>query len=187
MMTAAQNIEHLFSVLEPWAIDDLVGGFIRRGLTIQQTAERLNIPLGNANFFALGHEAPPVKRRAKLPAGAFLNLDGVFVIPCEAVGDQLRFYCTHCKEWHFHGAGEGMRVAHCRKPDSPLLVRDIYLTVSHESPARCGARTRSGAPCKRPPVHGKKRCPNHGGKSTGPVTAEGRARALANLKQFSGK
>lgn len=27
----------------------------------------------------------------------------------------------------------------------------------------CGARTRAGTPCKRKPVPGKRRCPNHGG------------------------
>jgi hypothetical protein len=28
---------------------------------------------------------------------------------------------------------------------------------------RCGARTRSGGPCKSPSVHGKSRCRMHGG------------------------
>jgi len=32
----------------------------------------------------------------------------------------------------------------------------------------CGAKTRSGEPCKLPPMKGKKRCRLHGGKSTGP-------------------
>ena len=29
--------------------------------------------------------------------------------------------------------------------------------------ARCGAKTRSGKPCRSPAVHGKKRCRMHGG------------------------
>ena len=29
--------------------------------------------------------------------------------------------------------------------------------------ARCGARTRSGQPCRSPAVHGKRRCRMHGG------------------------
>ncbi len=33
---------------------------------------------------------------------------------------------------------------------------------------RCGAKTRSGAPCRAPAVGGKRRCRMHGGKSTGP-------------------
>jgi uncharacterized protein YjcR len=31
------------------------------------------------------------------------------------------------------------------------------------SSQRCGAKTRSGEPCKSPAVHGKKRCRMHGG------------------------
>ena len=31
------------------------------------------------------------------------------------------------------------------------------------SSQRCGARTRSGKPCRSPAVHGKKRCRMHGG------------------------
>ena len=47
----------------------------------------------------------------------------------------------------------------------------------------CGARTRSGNACKKPPISGKSRCKNHGGLSTGPKTAEGKARiALAQFK-----
>lgn len=45
----------------------------------------------------------------------------------------------------------------------------------------CGARTRSGAPCAIAPVRGRRRCRIHGGLSTGPRTAQGRARAFANL------
>ena len=47
----------------------------------------------------------------------------------------------------------------------------------------CGAKTRSGRPCAKFPVAGKRRCRLHGGASTGPKTAEGRARiAKAQLK-----
>jgi hypothetical protein len=40
---------------------------------------------------------------------------------------------------------------------------------------RCGAKTRAGTPCKSPAMHNA-RCRMHGGKSTGPRTAEGRER-----------
>ena len=40
---------------------------------------------------------------------------------------------------------------------------------------RCGARTRRGTPCQKPPLKGKNRCRLHGGLSTGPRTAEGKA------------
>ena len=51
-------------------------------------------------------------------------------------------------------------------------------------PAACGAKTRAGHPCRGRALEGTGRCKWHGGKSTGPKTAEGRARALANLKQY---
>ena len=42
---------------------------------------------------------------------------------------------------------------------------------------RCGAHARStGRPCQAPVVPGKRRCKLHGGLSTGPKTAKGRAR-----------
>lgn len=42
-------------------------------------------------------------------------------------------------------------------------------TIKQKKPekARCGAKTRAGTPCKQYPMHGKKRCRLHGGKSTG--------------------
>ena len=44
---------------------------------------------------------------------------------------------------------------------------------------KCGAKTRSGVPCAKSPVEGKRRCRLHGGLSTGPKTPEGRAAILA--------
>lgn len=44
---------------------------------------------------------------------------------------------------------------------------------------RCGARTRKGAPCLVRVEPGKRRCRFHGGLSTGPRTAEGKARIAA--------
>ena len=48
----------------------------------------------------------------------------------------------------------------------------------------CGAQTRSGTPCGKFPVAGKRRCRLHGGASTGPKSKAGRDRiAAAQLKQ----
>ena len=44
---------------------------------------------------------------------------------------------------------------------------------------RCGAKTRKGTPCQKPHLMGKTRCRLHGGLSTGPRTAEGKARIAA--------
>lgn len=46
----------------------------------------------------------------------------------------------------------------------------------------CGAtRHRDGLPCEALSVPGKRRCRFHGGMSTGPRTAEGRAKVARNL------
>ena len=45
--------------------------------------------------------------------------------------------------------------------------------------SRCDARTRSGTLCRKYPMKRKRRCRLHGGLSTGPKTAEGRARIAA--------
>lgn len=49
---------------------------------------------------------------------------------------------------------------------------------------RCGARTRKGEPCKASAMLKSGRCRNHGGLSTGAKTPEGKAKALANLRQY---
>ncbi len=48
---------------------------------------------------------------------------------------------------------------------------------------RCGAKTRRGTACQRPANKQNGRCRLHGGRSTGPKSAEGRAKiAAANLR-----
>lgn len=44
--------------------------------------------------------------------------------------------------------------------DNPVRLADKG-TLSQ--PVRCGAKTRSGAPCKSAPVSGRRRCRMHGG------------------------
>lgn len=53
-----------------------------------------------------------------------------------------------------------------------------------DDPARCNARcsTRDGKPCRALKVPGGARCRMHGGLSTGPKTAEGRAKVALNLQ-----
>lgn len=46
---------------------------------------------------------------------------------------------------------------------------------------RCGARTRSGKPCRRADLFPSGRCRLHGGLSTGAKTEAGKAQALINL------
>ena len=46
----------------------------------------------------------------------------------------------------------------------------------------CGARKKNGERCRSTALCANGRCKFHGGASTGPRTAEGRAKALENLK-----
>ena len=78
--------------------------------------------------------------------------------------------------------------AQARMTSEPLpewLVRSMARVKP--TPAKrilCGAqRHRDGQPCQALSEPGKRRCRFHGGRSTGPRTPEGRARALANLRR----
>ena len=72
-----------------------------------------------------------------------------------------------------------------REPLSPRLEAEQATPKTRQrhkvGKALCGAKTRKGRPCVRRVVEGNARCPNHGGLSTGPKTAEGRARCTMNL------
>jgi hypothetical protein len=58
-------------------------------------------------------------------------------------------------------------------------LRGVPAGFTH--PALCGARTKANHPCRALKVKGRKRCKWHGGLSTGPRTAEGKARCTRNL------
>jgi hypothetical protein len=45
------------------------------------------------------------------------------------------------------------------------MDKERLLHLSHAP--RCGAKTRAGTPCQRPPIHGRSRCRLHGGLSPG--------------------
>lgn len=51
----------------------------------------------------------------------------------------------------------------------------------------CGAKKRDGQLCRSTNLCANGRCKFHGGRSTGPRSAEGRARALANLELGRGQ
>lgn len=47
----------------------------------------------------------------------------------------------------------------------------------------CGAKTRAGTPCKLTSIYANGRCKLHGGLSTGPKSAAGRAKCALNGRQ----
>ena len=64
-----------------------------------------------------------------------------------------------------------MTVTLCADGSSPRLQ-----PKSLANTLRCGARTRSGGPCRSPAVSGKARCRMHGGKGSGAPRANRNAR-----------
>lgn len=56
------------------------------------------------------------------------------------------------------------------------MTQDDKVNLMNLAP-RCGAKARSGHPCKAPAIKGKRRCKFHGGRSTG---APGNQNALVH-------
>lgn len=78
----------------------------------------------------------------------------------------------------FYGmSGQGNLRLYTRKREPREIKR------RREDSPLCGAMTRKGTPCRALPVEGRGRCRNHGGASTGPKTAEGRARIADSNRQ----
>ncbi len=73
----------------------------------------------------------------------------------------------------------------CANMQEKGLADDGTALPARDRPT-CGARTRNGRPCKNKVIPGKYRCAYHGGKSTGPRTAAGKARiAEAQRKRWA--
>ena len=67
-----------------------------------------------------------------------------------------------------------------RKDNPAQWLPDWRITLPlAQSAPRCGARTRNGVACRSPAMPNG-RCRLHGGKSTGPKTAEGLERMRQN-------
>jgi len=67
---------------------------------------------------------------------------------------------------------------HTRSDMPEKFTTSLAVLAAPKHPARvtCGAKTRKGLPCRAKSEPGRKRCKFHGGMSTGPKTAEGKAR-----------
>ena len=133
-------------------------------------------------------------------ASAFLASHG-FRIPTRALEDRIRQsvslqqYLCLAKEARFRRALRLFSAAKQREAEEREFQRAIEQSQAEERQRRreqkrarrqaplCGAKTRGGEPCRRKAVPGKRRCRNHGGLSTGPKTAEGKARSLDALRR----
>ncbi len=71
---------------------------------------------------------------------------------------------------------------HANRDKPAIALKNGNRQGNPMSAPRCGAKTRSGTPCKSPAM-ANGRCRMHGGTSTGPRTPEGLERSRkANLK-----
>lgn len=69
----------------------------------------------------------------------------------------------------------------------PLLATKELLKGKPYTPPvviLCGAKTRTGEPCKRKPIEGKRRCRNHGGLNRSDRTPQGRVNAGDGLRAW---
>ena len=75
-----------------------------------------------------------------------------------------------------------MNEPHTNREKKPILLKNGNPQGNPMNAPRCGAKTRSGTPCKSPAM-ANGRCRMHGGKSTGARTPEGLERSRkANFK-----
>ena len=68
-----------------------------------------------------------------------------------------------------------------RPPNDPPAPYDPFPDILRG--LTCGARTRAGTPCKRIDLYRSGRCKYHGGMSTGPRSAEGKAVACQSASK----
>lgn len=64
-------------------------------------------------------------------SGTIETIDGAPVLrafPLPNQRDTVGLYCEHCQRFHYHGAVEGSRVAHCAKP-SPFTKTGYVLRI----------------------------------------------------------
>lgn len=88
-----------------------------------------------------------------------------------------RLWREHCKEHdkafkQWADAGYSWNA----KPNAPPMPDELRGLT-------CGAKTRSGTPCKLTSIYDNGRCKFHGGLSTGPTTDAGKRRVAANFKR----
>ena len=120
MTSRTKTIEALFGVIGIDGIDVLVAEGCRRGLSVRQIADRLNIPLDNAEFFAIGHERPlKAGDRIRALVPLMSSWQGYGTVTRDQVGNGIEFrkdgYPPDILEGDendfqsFGGAGEAMR------------------------------------------------------------------------------
>ena len=92
-------------------------------------------------------------------------------VPFPVGSDKRRARIAHILRYTLHTYREAV---------AQIVARNKQAQNTPVPGERCEARTRRGTPCQCKAM-GNGRCRLHGGLSTGPTTAEGKAAAAANL------
>lgn len=82
--------------------------------------------------------------------------------------------------------GRGFLRIHAERMRTEGIRAYIGRNWKRQQRPTCGALTRAGTPCQARALPGKARCRHHGGLSTGPRTAEGRAAIAASNRRRAG-
>lgn len=88
---------------------------------------------------------------------------------------QLKAYHQRSRERFEHWQASGYR--HELKPIHEPIPEELRRIP-------CTAKTRAGTQCKRTDISTNGRCKYHGGRSTGALTAEGKARQLEGYRRW---
>jgi hypothetical protein len=93
---------------------------------------------------------------------------------------KVSHYCNLAPDFDFENPDAEKIVLQCDENGEPLIASCLYWRIPKSERPRCGARCRDGHACRAPVVvrsdgSFKKRCRLHGGLSTGPKSAAGRA------------
>ena len=84
---------------------------------------------------AMGDMKLPIGDGAGGEGHFLLDLDASTLPAYELVSEEngrafWGVWCKHCADWHWHGPGEGHRIAHCHDENSPYELHGYNLALA---------------------------------------------------------
>ena len=153
-------------------ITSTFGTSTRAGVTSEKLAECAGGRAGTSSAGLEQFGASQARARAK-------DFDPRHAQPAHPPGTDTPEFLTASA--HANESG----ICHATRAGARASNSGGLLSGANRSRVICGAkRRRDGEACQGLSVPGKLRCKWHGGSSTGPRSEEGRARSLANLRQY---
>ena len=147
----------------------------RAGLSQSELARRAGLCRNTVQYW----ENKPRLAWRGWAIGRMIDVLGIDVLP-DSFQSSLHIYLgSNARAWGW-GLSPGTRqLMEAERLAAEARRREIDQQIADWASRRrvtCGAMTRKGTPCRMKSEPGKRRCKYHGGRSTGPKTAEGRAR-----------